>query len=628
MNKSSRNLGAVLAVLVLLFLIAGLVFVVVTVYKDPLQAEIASQESSAMESTTQTSETEPVYVAPKRIALFETADINGYLMNTTSGDPETFEYRLAYVAKVVENAREAEDFDDVILIDGGDIYAGTPVSDYTGGAALRAAVGLMGYDAVSLGHSDFAKDISEYTADTFCTVPAYEFGDYTGDPEVPVICADICYSNNHSRTLFTKDYVIVEKAGCRIALIGYIPDFSDEILAENFQDYEIHADLEEFSSRIKDIKEGEKPDATIVVTHSDPAELAAALGEGEVDLVAGAGANNGIYGVADNGIAYVEGGEKASGYASATLVIASDGTVTIENPKYTSIIDTPERLYDTSANAGMFDADVLKLSHDSWDAISEQMNEALGYTDVNIEHDGFVDDRSTTGGNFVTGLMLSYTMEDGVDAAFTYSGGICTDFEVEDGGINEISVGDIYALAPYNDYWLIYDVSGQELVQLLIDGFTNPEYGDQVSGLTFEYNNNGTVENPDIEIVSITLKSGSKVDLTGTDETYRIVISSHCAYLPGSIFEDKEPVHSELEAPVDNQAIISILRDRRDRGDIHISVNTDSRCTCLNADSVPSENAAPATTTETTEPSETTETTETETAGTDETTETTETTAD
>ena len=119
MNKSSRNLGAVLAVLVLLLLIAGLVFVVVTVYKDPLQAEIASQESSAMESTTQTSETEPVYVAPKRIALFETADINGYLMNTTSGDPETFEYRLAYVAKVVENARESEDFDDVILIDGG-----------------------------------------------------------------------------------------------------------------------------------------------------------------------------------------------------------------------------------------------------------------------------------------------------------------------------------------------------------------------------------------------------------------------------------------------------------------------------------------------------------------------------
>ena len=621
MNKSNRNLGAVLAVMVLLLLIAGLVFVVVTVYRDPLQAEIASQESSAMETTTEPTETEPEYVAPKRIALFETSDINGVLMNTTSGNPDTFEYRLAYVAKVVDNARSSDDFDDVILIDGGDIYGGTPVSDFTGGAALRAAIGLMGYDAVSLGHKDFANDISEYAADTFCTVPAYEFGDYTGDPEVPVICADICYSNNHSRTLFTKDYVIVEKAGCRIALIGYIPDFSDEIKADDFAEYEIHADIEEFSARIKDIKEGEKPDVTIVVTHMDPAELAAALGEGSVDLVAGAGSNNGICGVADNGITYIEGGEKADGYASATLVIASDGTVTIENPKYTSIIDTPERLYDTSSNAGSFDADVLKLSHDSWDAISEQMTEALGYIDTNIERDDFVDDRSTTAGNFVTGLMLSYTMEDGVDAAFCSSNGICADFEVAEGGINEISVGDIYTLTPFNDYWLVYDVSGQELVQLLIDGFTNPAYGDQVSGLTFEYNNNGTLENPDIEIVSITLKSGSKVDLTGTDETYRIVISSSCAYLEGSIFEDKEPVHSELEAPIDNQAIIQILRDRRDRGDIHISVNTDSRCTCINADQVPSENAEPVETTEATEATETTEETS-------ETTETTETTAE
>lgn len=620
MNRSTRNLGAVLAVMVLLLLIAGLVFVVVTVYKDPLQAEIASQESSAMESATEPSETEPVYVAPKRIALFETADINGYLMNTTSGDPDTFEYRLAYVAKVVENACENKDYDDVILIDAGDIYGGTPVSDFTGGAALRAAIGLMGYDAVTLGHKDFANNIAEYAADTFCTVPAYEFGDYTGDPEVPVICADICYSNNHSRTLFTKDYIIVEKAGCRIALIGYIPDFSGEIKAEDFAEYEIHADLEEFSARIKDIKDGEKPDVTIVVTHSDPAELAAALGEGTVDLVAGASANNGICGVADNGIAYIEGGEKADGYASATLVIASDGTVTIENPKYTSIIDTPERLYDTSSNAGAFNADVLKLSNASWDAISEQMNEALGYVDSNVMHDDFVDDRSTTGGNFVTGLMFNYMIDEGVDAAFTYSGGICADFEVADGGINEISVGDIYALTPYNDYWLIYDVSGSELVQLLVDGFTNPEFGDQVSGLTFEYKNNGTIENPEIEIVSITLKSGSKVDLTGTDETYRIVISSHCAYLPGSIFEDKEPVHSELEAPVDNQAIIEILRERRDRGDIHISVNTDPRCTCINADQVPSENAEPVETTEATEATETTEETS-------ETTETTETTA-
>ena len=615
MSKSTRNLGAVLAVLVLGLLIAGLVFVVVTVYKDPLQAEIASQESSAMESSTATTETEPSEIVPTRIALFETADINGYLMDTTSGDPDTFQYRLAYIAKVVDNARSSEDYDDVILIDGGDIYGGTPVSLLTDGAALRAAIGFMGYDAVTLGNNEFANDISEFAADTFCSVPAYEFGDYSGDPEVPVICADICYSNNHSRTLFTKDYVMVEKAGYRIALIGYIPDFSDSIKAADFEEYEIHDDLEEFSARIKDINAGEKPDVTIVVTHSDPAELAEALDSGDVDIVAGASANEGVCGVAGNGITYIESAGKAAGYAGATIVIDKDGNVTIEKPEYTSIIDNPERLYDNASNAGSFSSEVLKLSHDAWEVIKEPMNEALGYIDTDVEREGYVDDRATTGGNFVTNLMLSYGKHYEAVAAFCNNSGVCADFVVAEGGIHEISVGDIYALNPYNNYWLIYDLSGEELAQLLVDGFTNPEYGDQVSGLTFEYKNNGTVEDPDIEIVSITLSSGTKVDINGTEAKYRIVISSNCAYLPGSVFEDKEPVNSELDSPIDNQAIIEILRDRRDRGDIHIPTDSDSRCTCLNADEVAERSTSatePAVTGETTaEETEATETTET-----------------
>ena len=87
--------------------------------------------------------------------------------------------------------------------------------------------------------------------------------------------------------------------------------------------------------------------------------------------------------------------------------------------------------------------------------------------------------------------------------------------------------------------------------------------------------------------------------------------------------EPREVYFTSGGSEADNQAIISILRDRRDRGDIHISVNTDSRCTCLNADSVPSENAEPVETTEATEASETTETTETEATETGETSETT-----
>ena len=210
MSKESKNIGAVLAVLFLALLVVGIIFVVKAAYVD--EPKFTEQFLEQTEVTVPTvAETEP----PKdtRIAVFETSDINGYLMDTTSGDPSTFQYRMAYIARVVNRARNSGDFDDVILVDGGDIYQGMPVSYYTEGAALRAAIDLMGYDAVTLGNHDFDWDVTIYAADTFSTVPSYEVGEYIGECDIPVIASTLCFTTNHNRTLFTKDYVMVEKAG-------------------------------------------------------------------------------------------------------------------------------------------------------------------------------------------------------------------------------------------------------------------------------------------------------------------------------------------------------------------------------------------------------------------------------
>ena len=583
MSKSNRSIGAVLAVLLLALLVVGLIFVVkVAYYDEPKLTEQYTEATDAAEPSA--TETE----APKdvRIALFETTDIHGYLTDTTSGDPTTFQYRLAYIAKVVDKARSSDKYDDVILVDGGDIYKGSVVSDLSEGAALRAAIDIMGYDAVTLGESEFAWDVKTYATDSMATVPSYEVGDITGDPGVPVIAATLYSSNNHNRTLFTKDYVIVEKAGHRIALIGYIPDFSEEILEENIEPYELHADLTEFSARIKEINETEKPDVTIVVAHENPLTVANALNHDDVDLVTGGHDNSGDCGISDSGIPYIQALDHAQGYAGATIVISSDGSVTVEETAYTSITDTPERLYDNSSNAGNFDAQVLALSHTAWDSLSDQLNEALGYIDSNVEKNGYTDDMkiTTTGGNFVTGLMRDFTADSGVVAAFCNSSDICADFVVPEGEILEISVGDIYALAPFNHTWLLYDLTGEELAEVLADGIDDPDGCDQVSGLTFEYYNRGTLEQPVTEIVSIKLKSGTVVDIHDTDTKYRVVTTGNNANRPGSVFEGKTPVlFTELDAPVDNISLIDILRNRRDKGQVHIPTDDSSRGTCLNA---------------------------------------------
>ena len=576
MSKASKYQGPLFAIALVVILVVAVGYTVISVYSDPVPTE------PSVELTVPT-KTETEEVKDTRIVLFETSDIQGKLIDTSSGDKSTFEYRLAYMAKIFNDARASEEFDDVLLVDGGDIYQGTPVSTFTEGAALRAALDHMDYDAVTVGNDEFDWEFTTYAADVSATVPAYELGDFMGDPDIPVIAANLYNADNQRRTLSTKDYVIVEKAGLRIALIGYIPDYSSQISSSKFEEYEIHADLAEFSQRVKEINLTEQPAITIVVAHAAPEAIADALDPADVDLVTGANSNDTVCGFASSGVAYIQTDKDAKGFSRAVLVIDKDGNITFEDLSYTSIVDEPEKLYDTSANAENLDQDIMAISHAAWDSINDQMNEALGYIETSIENQDVISGNTTAGGNFVTSMILEYMKKEGVVAAFYNGGGVCKDFVVPQDGMLQISVGDIYTLCPFNNSLLIYELNGEELARQLANGFVNGDFGDQVSGLTFEYKNNGTEEEPVIEIVSITLSNGTEVDLTDKDTKYKVCITNYSAELEGSIFAGKTPLKPATEAPVDNAAIISVLRDRREKGDIQIPTDHNARGTLVNS---------------------------------------------
>jgi hypothetical protein len=125
-----------------------------------------------------------------------------------------------------------------------------------------------------------------------------------------------------------------------------------------------------------------------------------------------------------------------------------------------------------------------------------------------------------------------------------------------------------------------------ELAKQLENALGSSNFGDQVTGLTYEYYKHGTEEEPEYEIVSITLDDGTPVDINGTEPIYRVVTSNYSATLEGSVFEGKTPVFPETEAPIDNQALIEVLRDMRDAegSDGYIPVDTGANGVCLNAD--------------------------------------------
>ena len=155
-----------------------------------------------------------------------------------------------------------------------------------------------------------------------------------------------------------------------------------------------------------------------------------------------------------------------------------------------------------------------------------------------------------------------------VDIAFYNTGGIRTSFIVEDGEMEkDITYGDIYTMLPFNNPLLIYELTAQELKQHLINSIREDNYGDQMTGLCFEYKKDKNSN--EVEIVKMYLvdDDGNKtaIDVNDTTTRYTICLPRYNATLEGSVTKNKTPINNEAIAIVDNQAIIEILEYERDQ---------------------------------------------------------------
>jgi 2',3'-cyclic-nucleotide 2'-phosphodiesterase (5'-nucleotidase family) len=176
-------------------------------------------------------------------------------------------------------------------------------------------------------------------------------------------------ANNPSEHVkFTKQYTIVNKVGYKIALIGYIPDYSLDILHKRIAPYKIDDDIDNFTKIVKQINSIEQPDLTIVVAHDKPQRLANKLFKQDVQFLTGGHDHNGRAGIAKSGIPYIQADAFANGYSTATITIKPNKEFICDEKdiEYIPITDDDEKiklLYDNPENLNNLDKDILNLSH-------------------------------------------------------------------------------------------------------------------------------------------------------------------------------------------------------------------------------------------------------------------------
>ena len=566
MNKLSKRLGTM-----------ALVLTMTASYVPAVFAEDAGTQ-------------EPDYTGWDTIKVFETTDVHGYITDVSSYKEDTFEYRLAYFSKIVNDARNNDAYEDVLLLDTGDIYQGTPHSNLTYGAAMRAAYDQMDYDAVGLGNHEFDWDVKTYATDAKGTMAPYEIGSYKGDSDIPVLMSNLYYKDSGERVEFTQDYTIVDKGNYKVGIVGWADDYSADIKASQIAPYTIDDNREKLKELAEEVDK--KADIVVVLAHSDPKSIAEEMDPEVVDLVAGGHTHKNVNGTADNGIDYMQGNCYAYGYSTAEIKVNPETKdVEVTTPEFKDI--SPKGgdhsyLYYNNGNNTQLDSEVTKISQAAWDAVKGEMYEVLGKVDQSITRD-FIDKTNGTSsiaGNWLADMMLAATKDQNTVAAFANRGGIRANLEMAEGASSrDITVADIYTISPFGNRILTFAITGQQMAQQLERALIglNPEIGidtdaayqasnlgDQFAGITATYK----IVDGGIKVLSIMTDDGQMIDVNDTTKTYNVCVNEYCATLDGSVFKGMTPLVAMDEAPVDNLSTIAALREHRDTEGLNIELDT------------------------------------------------------
>lgn len=145
------------------------------------------------------------------------------------------------------------DYENVLLLDAGDIFQGTPYFNYYHGELEFKLMSQMGYDASTLGNHDFDLGIENIVK------------------QLPHATFDFINCNYDVENTPLKNkilpYKIITKKGIKIGITGVGIELEGLVLKENYGDIVYHDPIEKVRTIEKILKEEKKCDYIICLSH-------------------------------------------------------------------------------------------------------------------------------------------------------------------------------------------------------------------------------------------------------------------------------------------------------------------------------------------------------------------------
>ena len=187
--------------------------------------------------------------------------VNIFQINDTHGAFVTDDNTIGMekIASILSSLEKSNN--QYVKIANGDMLQGTYISNIHYGKPIIEALNLLKFDAFVLGNHEFDWGIEE--------IAKYKDGDLSnGEADFPFLAANIVNKNTKERLDWTDQYVILQKNGYKIGLMGFIGKGLESSIAEDkVKDYEFLDPVPIARELAKKLRTEDKCDVVLVSVH-------------------------------------------------------------------------------------------------------------------------------------------------------------------------------------------------------------------------------------------------------------------------------------------------------------------------------------------------------------------------
>lgn len=460
------------------------------------------------------------------IDILTTNDIHGHIeldfdkrRNQAQGGMET-------LGGIVDDFRSVNP-EGTIVVDGGDAWQGTLISNTTNGKSVIDTMGQIRYDAAAIGNHEF-----DFGRDALI--------DNIKQAPFPILGANIIDDRTGKRVDWAQPYALVDKNGLKVGIIGLATPQTKTTTKSTHIEGLTFADPVPFAKELSAELKAKGADIVMVTSHlpgeqdaksseivGELVDLANGTGNGTLDAIVGGHSHRRVAGIV-NGIPVVEAQNWLYAVGHIQLYVDKDTRKVVSSNA--GLLETYTNLTTANASVRNIVADYqAKISDKTKQIIAEAGNKwstkSFRY-DVNGNQ---VRDGVTPIGNSVTDAMRAAEKS---DIAFTNIGGLRT--EIDQG---KVTYSNMFEVLPFGNYNMTGTMTAEQIRKLMevTDKYSNlPAI--QFSGLLVEWDNTKPLGE---KYSKITLVDGTPVYVDGkynTDRTFQVTTNDFMATGTGDGF--------------------------------------------------------------------------------------------